>query len=638
MKIWKIKDLALNQQSPIQNHTIFSSDTYASISGSDKTVAIVGAGPKGFYGLQSLIGELQKEEFGEIDIHWFNSDHNFGNGSLFDLNQPEYLITNFAIGNIDLWKTSLCQECQTPNLTSWLKTKVKNPDKVKDSDFASRALVGLYYQDGLANIFASLPPSISLHLIKAKVTDIVPSQQGDKYQIILEGEHIQNSPQYDHVLVATGHAEKPVTNDGLARFGLVSLNAKYISNIYPVEKHLSSIDHLHKVGIRGMGLTFVDAVLALTEGKGGKFTSERNEMVYKPSGREPLCIYPFSLSGIPLCARPPKTTAKDPFIVNQGFVNELKAKKSRGNIDFEMDVLPSIEKELEIAYYTSWARRLGKSTIVHEEVNEIKAISTFKERLRKLEPKIPAFTLESFLDPFSETEETNATQYHEKVVAFMKKGLDELAIGTEKSPLLATMDVWANIMPYICQLYRFGGFTPASQQKFDEYYHPRFSKFAYGPPSIQIEKILSLCKAGILFFRLGRETEVSTRLLTGKYRLTSYQTHYCKEVDVLIDARMPRVDFHSNPGILYQNLLKRNLGKLFKNKGYVTGGMAVNESGNLISRKGQPTSNIFLNGNPTEGVTLDNDSLCKIRNDFSNSWAKKVVQHYKSPANFPLEK
>lgn len=638
MKIWKIKDLALGQESPIQNHTIRSIDTYPRISIREKAIAIIGAGPKGFYGLQNLINELKQEEFGEIDIHWFNSDKNFGNGSLFDIKQPEYLIANFAIGNIDLWKTTLRKEGQYPNLTAWLKKKVENPDEVKQSDFASRALVGLYFQSGLATILTSLPPSINLHLIRAKVTDIVPNQECNKYRMVLNGEHIQNSPQYDHVLVATGHSEKPATNEALAKFGLVSLNAKYISNTYPVERQLSSIDHLHKVGVRGMGLTFVDVALALTEGRGGRFIIERNKLIYKPSGKEPLCIYPFSLSGIPLCPSPPKTASKYPFIVNQQFVDVLQSKKSKGTVDFEIDVLPSIEKEIELAYYSSWARRMGVDTWAEEEVHDIKSLNTLKSQLKKLEPEIPSFSLDSFLDPFSETKGSNATYYQKKVIDFMKRGLEELPYGTEKSPLLATMDVWSNIMPYICQLYQFGGFTSASQQKFDEYYYPRFSKFAYGTPPIQIEKILSLCKAGILFFRLGRETEVSIRLLTGKYRLTSYQTHYFKEVDVLIEARIPKVDFHSNPSLLYQNLLKRKLGNLFKNKSYVTGGMAVNESGNLISRKGEPTSKIFLIGNPTEGVTLDNDSLCKDRNDFSCAWAKTVAQHYRIPARVPLEK
>ncbi len=634
MKIWKVTDLDINPKSPLSFTPIFDLDNYLKLPRSGSSVAIVGAGPKGFYGLQSLINKLREEDCGAIDIHWFNTDDNFGNGSLFDLHQPEYLITNFAIGNIDLWKSTLGKDDQSQNLTSWIKERVSQPQQVRDEDFASRALVGFYYQSGLGAILKSLPKSIHLYLIKAKVTDIVPNQQSEKYRIELDGEYQQNSPQYDHILVATGHSEKPVTNDGLAKFGMVSLNAKYISNIYPVEKKMSSIEHLHKVGIRGMGLTSIDAILALTEGRGGRFIRKDDEVTYKPSGREPLCIYPFSLSGIPLCPRPPKTQPKEPYFVNQGFVAKLSANK--GRIDFETQVLPFIEKELEAAHYISWARRIGYSNM--PEPKDSASVTSFVNQILKKELDIPPFSMDAFLDPFAELEDTNATHYHREMVSYMKRGLKELSYGTEKSPLLAKMDVWSNIMPYICELYQFGGFSPSSQQKFDEYYHPRFSKFAYGPPSIQIEKLLSLCKTGILFFRLGRETEVSTRLLTGKYRLTSYQTKYCKEVDILIDARMPKVNFKDNPSLLFQNMLKRKLGNIFKNKRYCTGGMAINESGNLVSKKGQPTSNIFLNGNPTEGVTLDNDSLCKVRNDFSLAWAQTVVRDFKKSTTYTLEK
>ena len=51
----------------------------------------------------------------------------------------------------------------------------------------------------------------------------------------------------------------------------------------------------------GLGSTFIDAALELTEGRGGAFArNAAGALVYSPSGQEPAKILPFSRTGLPM--------------------------------------------------------------------------------------------------------------------------------------------------------------------------------------------------------------------------------------------------------------------------------------------------------------------------------------------------
>ena len=59
---------------------------------------------------------------------------------------------------------------------------------------------------------------------------------------------------------------------------------------------------------------------------------------------------------------------------------------------------------------------------------------------------------------------------------------------------------------------------------------------------------------------------------------------------------------------------------------YFTGGIDLTENGNPIDEEGKVIDNITVYGTPTEGVTFDNDSLSRSRNDFGSIWAKNAVK------------
>ncbi|WP_375702701.1 hypothetical protein, partial [Bartonella sp. CL43QHWL] len=94
-----------------------------------------------------------------------------------------------------------------------------------------------------------------------------------------------------HVVLCTGHSEQD-NKDETANLSINEGNKEggwYLSNIFPVEGgELERFETDSSVAIRGMGLVCLDAILKLTEGRGGYFYRDENfQLLYKKSGLEP---------------------------------------------------------------------------------------------------------------------------------------------------------------------------------------------------------------------------------------------------------------------------------------------------------------------------------------------------------------
>ena len=100
-------------------------------------------------------------------------------------------------------------------------------------------------------------------------------------------------------------------------------------------------------------------------------------------------------------------------------------------------------------------------------------------------------------------------------------------------------------------------------------------------------------------------------------------------VDYLIKAQIPRNNEGQRPSLLYHNILQNVLGRKYintKDEDYSTGCLEIDNEGNMVGESGEVHRNISLYGTPTEGLTYDNDTLSRKRNDFASHWAKEVAQ------------
>lgn len=217
------------------------------------TIAIVGAGPRALWALEEL-QVISRERNLALDVTVFDP-HDPGVGSAYDPAQPEYRLVNVT--------------SQVIRTAAGMLDDYRGADCARDP-FPPRAVVGRFLAHSWAAMVENLPAQMTLTHERRRITALAE----------LDG--------FDEVLLATGHAA-PETPEGM-------LDAYH--------GDLSVIEPGDRVAIRGAALTFIDVVLALTLGRGGRFV----DGTYVASGREPVTITAYTRSGSAIQVKPAPLT------------------------------------------------------------------------------------------------------------------------------------------------------------------------------------------------------------------------------------------------------------------------------------------------------------------------------------------
>lgn len=612
-----------------------------------RKIAIIGGGPKGMYGFERLAAQFCSHPVDcDIEIHVYNKSAHFGAGDIYRLDQPDYLLINNPIGDINMW----IDEQPAPvdphplSLTHWLQ-KEKKLD-VTENDYVGRALVGQYLEKGFETIVTHLPARVSGKYFAAEVIDI--SRKGKRYELKVRAtsEQMQNMPhRYDHILLATGHPNKKLTKQEKAfgQFAEQRATIDYVPFVYPVDSSLSGITPGSRVGIKGIGLTFIDAMLALTEGRGGIFKrdSKQDKLIYEPSGKEPEVIYPFSRSGLPMIPRGPAPQNEVPlkfFTIDA--LRELKI-KAEGKLDFKKQIRPLLYREMIYAFYNIQMEQKNFK-------NNLQSCATFAEvkhhirAFHEHNPNAAQFSPDLFLRPLKGRHFNNTEYFDEDIRLYLAFFIAEARKGELKSPWAAASAVWRKATPVFGSIYEFGGLAPISQKYFDEKFRRLLNRVTFGPPIESVEKMLALMEAGKLNFRMARNPGIEASKKSNTFMLRMNDEEPSQPVEGLVDARIPKVSMRYDQSPLYRNLLDRGLITRYQNEqgqdSYQPGCAALSPEGFVIDGQGNINPCITLTGTPTEGITFDNDALSRTRNNFVSDWAACIrklhaqssVNHYAS--------
>lgn len=600
-----------------------------------RKIAIIGGGPKGIYGFERLAAWFKvNPPSKETEIHIFNRSNSFGAGENYRVGQPEYLLINNPVGDVNMWT----EESPAPvvphplSLTEWIN---QNENQyVTDHDYVSRAMVGRYLANGFVSIASNLPEKVVGKYTVGEVTDIY--KDSGKYALCMktgayEKEH--GTERYDHILLATGHPKNKKTKEQLKyqSFSDNHIGMEYIPFIYPVENMLSDIPPGCSVGIKGIGLTFVDAVLALTEGKGGLFQRDEitKKLNYLPSGYEPKMILPFSRSGLPMLPRRslPGEVSRLRFFT----VPALQDMKIGGKLDFNQQIWPLLKQEMIFAFYDILMKEAG----VTEGLSEFNNFENLQRSVNKYHSKYPElkrFNPERFLDPLQDEQPLNGQTFHQFTLSQYNFYLNEARKGELKSPTAAVTAVWRKAASLFCELYSFGGLTPESQKCFDRSFRGKLNRVTFGPPIDSAEKIYALMEFGILNFETARNSSVSLDEKAGSFTLESRQKKNRHSVQYLVDARIPKMSLVNDCSSLFRSLLNRGLITVYENstdqETYQTGAINITREGFVIDNQGSVNFDIAVTGTPTEGITFDNDTLSRNRNNFVDNWAEHISNEH----------
>ncbi|WP_346906284.1 FAD/NAD(P)-binding protein [uncultured Roseibium sp.] len=533
-------------------------------------IALIGMGPRGLGALEALAERIEDAGL-TLDLDIFDPVAHAGAGPNFDPDQSEFCLLNLPVREISLAPATYTG-ARTGTFADFLSPPA-DPDT-----FPSRAQLGRYlaarYEDLTHN-------ALSMSLTRHKVAVDGISRGTDGWRIAAGGDRY--GP-YEEVLLTQG---QPATapDDQLERWQSHARACKGdLMAAYPANALLKAAGDWtgRTVAIRGLGLSTLDVLRLLTLGLGGRFADGR----YRPSGREPARILPFSLNGHAPFPKP-ATASLD------GMFDPLPDETCTFAAALEKALSAEPEKALEIvceALLVPTARILA-ATGSPADISEVQTwLATEREDPGAQETQSPKEALRAGI---------------------------EIADGIRRpSPGYVIGQLWRKWQNALRR-----GFNPAEIEAktrsavihFDE----GLKRYSYGPPIASAKELLMLITAGMVDLRAADDPDIF--LTPDGWRLSADEAEV--SASVMIDAVMPPPALDQSTDPVITDLMDQ--GRLVA----VADGFGgqTRADGQLLDSQGNLQRGLSLLGRMSLGSVIAVDSIHDCMGAAAGRWAEGVV-------------
>ena len=511
--------------------------------------AIIGGGPRGLWAVEELASRAGRAGV-SLDVHVFEPGQ-LGLGSAYSPQQPSYKrmnvtsrIVSTALGSFTQWRHAC-------SATAPRHSEAEDLFSSADDYFPARALVGEFLIASWEHALGNLPRRVTVTVHHEKVTTLQPvksvPESAERWSV--------NGSIFDRVLLAAGHA-----------------------STWPGAFDPVVAEDRAPIALRGLALTFIDATLDLTEGRGGYFQPAESpefpgQLTYVPSGREPRAIVPFSRSGRFM------ETKVDP----EGMLAHLDLEESiiRGSNQVR---LASTDVELTAAIAKTACEMLSVARCVYR--TQAQSIGNVDTPANYDEQDLAAI------------HQVLAGSDAGEPVEDLRQSLLVATGSHQPTARWAAGHAFRTLYPAIVERTSFGG--RVDFPGFGDLAR-RMERVAFGPPIINSAKILALLDAGIL----------STQHLTDGQaaRATTQGFTDC----VIAPPGLV-------PGTLAAELVSQGIAHVPQGHR----GIKVHRDGSLPDH---PT--LAIVGRDTEDVVLGPDTLSRTLHDVVTRWARGVVEDAK---------
>ncbi|GGS20455.1 MULTISPECIES: FAD/NAD(P)-binding protein [Streptomyces] len=510
------------------------------------SIVVIGGGPRGT-GVVERIAANAVELYGDrpLDLHVVDP-HPAGGGRIWRPDQSPLLWMNSMAEDVTMFTDETVELAGPvvagPALDAWAEdvragriTPDADPAVLAEihglagADFPTRRLQSAYLRWTYERALAALPPGITVH--EHRTTALaVTGPRGGRQRV-----RLQDRPEpllADLVVLTVGHldAEQDPEQKGLADFArrhaLVHLPPDFTA-----DSDLDALRPGEPVIVRGFGLAFVDLMVLLTEGRGGRH--ENGE--YLPSGREPV-LYVGSRRGVPYHAKIgyPWTGERPPLPQHLGpaWTEELVGRT--GPLDFRRDIWPAVAKELGHAHYHRlFTAHPERTALAHDVFAEKYAASDpgSPELAGLIAEAVPdpadRLDLDALDRPLDGVRHDSPEALQEALRAYISADLTRRH-DPEHSEDLA---VFLGLLSAYAQIVRLGDIG--------SWWHGFFSYLASGPPGPRLQQLLALSRAGVVRF-LGADLTVESDEEKGLFRARSATVPGARtEARALVEARLP---------------------------------------------------------------------------------------------------
>ncbi|MFC8229506.1 FAD/NAD(P)-binding protein [Streptomyces sp. NPDC057287] len=562
------------------------------------TLVVIGAGPRGT-GVIERIAANAAELYGDrpLDIHLVDP-YPPGGGRIWRQDQSPLLWMNSMAEDVTMFTDDTVPldgpVRPGPALHTWAadvregRTVIRTDPEILaevhalgGQDFPSRRLQSAYLRWVYERTLAALPPGITVHEHTGHALSVSGPRDG-RQRVRIQGR--AEPLDADLVVLTVGHldAEPDAGQQELAAFaarhGLVHLPPDFTA-----DTDLTALPAGEPVLVRGFGLAFIDLMVLLTEGRGGRY----EDGVYVPSGKEPV-LYVGSRRGVPYHSKIGYSWEgeRPPLPRHFGADQADEILDRPGPPDFRRDLWPLVAKELGHAHY-------HRLLTAHPERTAVD-LSDFEEKYAVAAPGSPELAalvasavpdpadrldLDALDRPLDGVRHASYDSLQDGLRAYITADL-ERRHDPRRSPDLA---VFLGLLSVYGQLTRFGDIG--------ERWHGFFSYLASGPPGPRLRQLLALSRAGVVRF-LGAGMTVEADEEHGVFRARGTTVPGAStEARALVEARLPDPSLRTTRSRLLRGLYEDGAA------GTATGLLSVDPAdGRILDREGRPHPRRFALG------------------------------------------
>ncbi|WP_426111469.1 FAD/NAD(P)-binding protein [Pseudomonas sp. DSP3-2-2] len=489
-------------------------------------------GSRGLSILEQLMGLAQRNPERPLLIEVF--DPQTPGSGLHLPEQADYLMLNTMAGQISAFSAAfpatLPNEPAGLTFLQWCAAQDVRLDErghldaqgrpVEFGDFVPRRLLGRYLRDSYRYLLELCPAHVQLRHHPELIVGCCPRAGESGFLLTCSG---GQQLVVDGVFLTTGHAPRR----------LDSVTGK-------------------RVAIEGLGLTAMDTLAELTQGRGGHYVRDNSlsGWRYLPSGREPQ-IYLFSRTGLPFHARPQwqpdQLAPQPPTFFSPAAIRSLRRESVDGRLDFVSQVLPLIEDEMRA--------RCG------------------------------SFDPQAYLRIGQWQGESGA--YEQWFRQWIEADLLRSRLGRAASPLTQALEVWRDCRDVLRLAVDHNGLTNTSTQAFYRVWAALGNRLVGGPQQERYEDLLALMDAGIV------------RLLS-PMQINGPDAQF----DAVIKARTAHSGLSGSRSAVLADLLKQGLVR--PAHPYPADGIEVDRQNRAVGSNGQVQPRLWVLGPAVEGSTFYN--------------------------------
>lgn len=564
----------------------------------DLRVAIVGAGPRGLFALERLTSHAARCE-ARLTVDVYDATPTPGAGPVYAPDQPSFLRMNFTAGHLDAWwpdDGAVPAELRRTFVDWWGRESVVSaggdalapggfdPGGADPADaYVPRALVGRYLHDAFSLVTRYAPPNVRLRVVPSRVRSVVPD--GDRW--VLRDDDAGGGQAYDELLVTGAHRE--TDRRSLVREPWTHA-APLVPAVFPLSRWLTGdrVPPGSTVTLRGFALTAIDAALALTEGRGGRFVaaSTAGGLRYRPGDETPVTVFPYSRTGRPMRPKPAGTV-----------VGPVEARLSAPIAVATRNVPATPNGPAAVAALTRNVSALAAAVLdaAHADAGERDRLTRWTDALLAGRP---GPTVRSPADELA----------HGHAVAIGTAPLDaESALGV----------AWRRLYPAIVE--RFGG-APLGVPGWRAFraLAAELERISFGPSPDNVAKLLALVAAGRV-----RLDHVAGGQLVERAEATELRSIAgAVTVDRVIDGVLPAPGLDRDGETPLERLLVA--GEVTAAPGQR--GVRVDPiDATALDDAGRPIRGLAAIGRHTEDATIGNDTLNRALHPQVDRWAQRVV-------------